>query len=156
MNNIEIFDMTLQDFDEIKDILISDFDDFWTPEVLKSEIIGENKKYIIAKYEKEIVGFCGIMINPPDIEIMNIVVKKNSRQKGIGTALLDKVIEISQKLNSDKIFLEVNEKNVGAIKLYKNAGFKQIGIRKKYYDNKYDAINFARLFKGCNIIMSKK
>ena len=143
MKSLEIVDMTLQDFDEIKDILISDFDDFWTPEVLKNEIIGENKKYIVAKNEKEIVGFCGIMINLPDVEIMNIVVKKNSRQKGIGTILLNKVIEISQKLNCEKIFLEVNEKNILALKLYENAGFQQVGIRKKYYDNKYNAIMMA-------------
>ena len=144
MKSLEIVDMTLQDFDEIKDILISDFDDFWTPEVLKNEIIGENKKYIVAKNEKEIVGFCGIMINLPDVEIMNIVVKKNSRQKGIGTILLNKVIEISQKLNCEKIFLEVNEKNENAIKLYKHVGFKQIGIRKNYYDNKFNAIIMSK------------
>lgn len=140
MENLEIFNMTLQDFEEIKDILNSDFDDFWTTDILKNEIIGENKKYIVAKLKKVIVGFCGIMTNLPDSEIMNIVVKKNFRGSGIGTALLNKAIEISQKLNCEKIFLEVNEKNVGAIKLYENAGFKQIGIRKKYYDNKYDAI----------------
>lgn len=144
MENLEIFDMTLQDFDEIKDILISDFDDFWSENILKNELIGENKKYIVAKYEKETVGFCGIMINFDEIEIMNIVVKKNFRKKGIGGILLNKIIEISQKLGCGNIFLEVNEKNTPALKLYANAGFKQIGIRKKYYDNKYDAIIMSK------------
>ena len=144
MENLEIRDMTLQDFDEIKDILISDFDDFWSDSILKNELIGENKKYILAKSEKEIVGFCGIMINFPDSEIMNIVVKKDFRKKGIGEILLNKIIEISQKLGCEKIFLEVNEKNIPALKLYGNAGFKRVGIRKKYYENKYDAIIMSK------------
>ena len=145
MENIEIFDMTLHDFEEIKDILISEFDDFWSPEILKNELIGENKKYIVAKYKNEVVGFCGIMTNPPDIEIMNIVVKKSFRKKGIGKILLNRIIEISQKLNCKKIFLEVNEKNFPALKLYDNVGFKQIGIRKKYYNLKDDAVIMSKL-----------
>ena len=144
MENIEIFDMRLEDFEQIKDILVSDFDDFWTPNILKNELIGENKKYIVAKYKNEVVGFAGIMINLSDTEIMNIVVKKNFRQKGIGKILLNKIIEISQKNNCENIFLEVNEKNVPAIKLYENTGFKQIGIRKKYYNFKNDAIIMSK------------
>ena len=144
MENIEIFDMTLQDFEEIKDILISEFDDFWSPEILKNELIGENKKYIVAKNKNEILGFAGIMINLPDVEIMNIVVKKEFRKKGIGKILLSKIIEISQKSNCENIFLEVNEKNIPALKLYENAGFKQIGIRKKYYNLKDDAIIMSK------------
>lgn len=140
MDNLKIANMTLQDFKEIKDILISDFDDFWSPEVLKNEIIGENKKYIVAKLENEIIGFCGLMINFDEIEIMNIVVKKVYRGKGVGNALLNEIIRISQNLNCKKIFLEVNEKNKPAIKLYEKNGFKKIGIRKKYYNSRDDAI----------------
>ena len=38
------------------------------------------------------------------------------------------------------IFLEVNSKNLPALKLYENIGFKKIGIRKDYYKNS-DGIN---------------
>ena len=140
MENLKIFEMTLQDFDEIKDILISDFDDFWSPEVLKSEITGENKRYIVAKLENKIIGFCGIMINFDEIEIMNIVVKKSYRGKGIGKALLNEIIKKSQDVNCKNIFLEVNEKNIPAIKMYESAGFKQVGRRRRYYNSKDDAI----------------
>ena len=140
MENLKIFDMTLQDFEEIKNILISDFDDFWSPEVLKSELTGENKRYIVAKLEKKIVGFCGIMINFDEIEIMNIVVKKFYRGKGIGKELLNEIIKKSQELNCKNIFLEVNEKNIAALKMYESAGFKQVGRRRRYYNSKDDAI----------------
>ena len=59
MENLKIANMTLQDFEEIKNILISDFDDFWSPEVLKSELTGENKRYIVAKLEKKLLVFVG-------------------------------------------------------------------------------------------------
>ena len=36
--NIEIKNMTIQDLDEIKDVLQEDFDDFWNYNVLKSEL----------------------------------------------------------------------------------------------------------------------
>ena len=42
--------------------------------------------------------------------------------------------------NIKSINLEVNEINFPAINLYKNFGFKIVGKRPKYYDNKYDAI----------------
>lgn len=144
MVNIEIFDMTLEDYENIKDILSSDFDDFWTSNILKSELTGENKKYIVAKREDVIVGFAGIMFCLPDIEIMNIVTKKMERGNGIGTFLLDKLIEISKNNNAENVILEVNENNSIAINLYKKSGFEEIGRRKKYYNNTDDAILMSK------------
>ena len=37
-NNIEISEMTLTDFNNIKDILISDFDDFWNTNTFLNEL----------------------------------------------------------------------------------------------------------------------
>lgn len=71
---------------------------------------------------------------------MNIVVKKNKRNEGIGSALLKETIHISTKLKAKTITLEVNKNNEPAIKLYKKYGFEQVGLRKKYYNNKEDAI----------------
>ena len=36
--------------------------------------------------------------------------------------------------------LEVNIQNSIAINFYKKYNFKEVGLRKKYYDNTYDAI----------------
>ena len=45
----------------------------------------------------------------------------------------------AKEKNCSLITLEVNEKNLPAIHLYKKRGFETVGIRKKYYDNKFDA-----------------
>lgn len=71
---------------------------------------------------------------------MNIVVKKNKRNLGIGSQLLEEILQLAQKLNVKTITLEVNEKNEPAIKLYQKYGFEKIGLRKKYYNNQDDAI----------------
>ena len=54
---VKIEEMSLLDFEAIKDSLQSEFDDFWTESILKSELENENSKYIVAKENKNIVGF---------------------------------------------------------------------------------------------------
>lgn len=134
--DIEIDKMTVKDLECIKDILISDFDDFWNYNILKDELKSENSKYIRAKFNSEIVGFVGIKILFDEADIMNIVVKKDYRNKGIGTILLENLVSLSKKLCLNSLSLEVNEENIPAINLYKKLGFKNIGIRKNYYNEK--------------------
>ena len=141
----EIKEMTLSDFEKIKEILQTDFDEFWTPSILKSELESDLSKYIVAKQENQIVGFAGVIILPDDVEITNIVTKKSERKKGIGKLLLDKLIQMAFELEKD-ISLEVNEKNEAAINLYKKAGFKEVGIRKKYYNGIDNAIIMTKNF----------
>ena len=136
---IRIEEMTFEDFEEIKDILQTDFDEFWSQSILKSELESELSKYIVAKKDRKVIGFAGVIILPDDVEITNIVTKKTERKKGIGKLLLDKLIQIAFELQKD-ISLEVNEKNESAINLYKKAGFKEVGIRKKYYNGCENAI----------------
>lgn len=140
MKKVEICKMTLDDLKKIELCFHSDFDDFWTPSLLKSELMGKNKNYIVARKADEIVGFAGSMMNFPDMEIMTIVVKKTQRGNGIGTLLLDKLIEIAKKNDVEKIFLEVKQTNEIARKLYEKAGFQEVGIRKNYYGEHNDAI----------------
>lgn len=52
--------MTLEDYEEIKDVLLEDFDDFWKPSILESELKSENSKYVVAKVDGNIVGFAGL------------------------------------------------------------------------------------------------
>ena len=134
MEKIEILDMTLDDLAQIENCLISDFDDFWSASILKSELMGPNKVYIVAKQNEEIVGFAGFMRNLLEVEIMNIVVKKNCRRKGIGKLLLQKMIEKAKNDGAQEIFLEVNENNKIARQLYQNADFSEVGKRKNYYN----------------------
>ncbi len=142
---IKIEKMNLKDYEQIKDKLQNEFDNFWTDTILKSELENENSIYIVAKKNENIVGFAGIIILPDDVEITNIVTKKTERKKGIGKMLLDKLIEISKTTKKETISLEVNEKNTIAIKLYEKFGFEKVGLRKKYYNGKDNAIIMTKI-----------
>ena len=123
ISNLEITKMSLSDLDEISDILLTEFDDFWNTNILESELKAENSNFIVAKFNNEIVGFAGIKIIVDEADIMNIVTKKVYRNHGIASILLKNLIEMSKALNLNSITLEVNEKNSIALKLYKKFGF---------------------------------
>lgn len=144
MSKIFVDNMTHRDFDIIKDRLISEFDEFWTPGVLFSELENENTKYVVIKEEDDIIGFAGVWITPDCVELNNIVIRKDKRGNGYSKILLEKLLEISSKLEREIINLEVSEVNEPAISLYLKYGFEKVGLRKKYYEGKFDAILMSK------------
>ena len=136
---MEIFTMTLEDLEQMKDTLYSDFDNFWSYNVLKQELENKNTTYIVAKENDEVVGFAGLSTCLDEATLNNIVVKKSHRNRGIGGELLEALIELCSELRMRNFTLEVDTENVPAIHLYEKFGFKNLGIRKKYYNNSRDA-----------------
>lgn len=137
---IKINKMNIDDLNKISPVLLKEFDDFWNYNIFKSELENENSKYVVAKNNDEIVGFAGIWISIDEAHVTNIVTKKDLRKNGIGSTLLEELINLSKNLNLVSITLEVNENNLDAIKLYEKFGFEKLGIRKKYYNNTYNAL----------------
>ena len=137
IENLELHVMTISDLDSIADLLESKFDDFWNYNILKEELQADNSKYIVAKNSitDKILVFAGIKIILDDAEIMNIVTRKDFRNLGIGSKLLSYLIDICTSLNLNSIFLEVHENNKIAQNLYNKYGFKNIYVRKNYYNN---------------------
>ncbi len=131
-----IAEMKIQDLQEIKNCLDTEYDNFWSYQTLESEINSESSIYILIKNNQNLIlGFTGIKVILDEAELMNIVVKKDFRNCGIGAILLKNIIKKARELEIKKIYLEVNDTNLPAINLYKKFNFKQIGIRKKYYGN---------------------
>ena len=73
------------------------------------------------------------------IDLFEIAVLKEKQGKGYGNMLLNYTADIFCK-NGRKIFLEVNENNEKAIKLYKKNGFEETSVRKNYYGNHQNAL----------------
>jgi [ribosomal protein S18]-alanine N-acetyltransferase len=136
---MEIVTMSLKDLELMKDILYSDFDNFWSYNVLKQELENSNTTYIMAREKEQIIGFAGISVCLDEATLNNIVVKKSCRGKGIGGELLESIIELCSDMKMKSLTLEVDTQNLPAINLYKKFGFKNLGTRKKYYNNTNDA-----------------
>ena len=73
--------------------------------------------------------------------VMNIAVNPAFRRRGIGTALLERLFELTDEGGRRGYTLEVRVSNEGAIKLYERLGFTARGKRRGYYtDNREDAL----------------
>ena len=135
VTQVDLEEMKLCDLEEIKNELTIDFDDFWNYNILKQELENENSNYVVAKAKGNTVGFGGIWQSLDETHITNIVVKKDLRAIGIGSFILEKLIEMSKQKNSTSITLEVRATNMCAISLYKKYNFEELGRRKMYYQN---------------------
>lgn len=146
ITKIEISTMMLNDLEQIKENLQTDFDDFWNFEIFKEELANNNSMYLVLRYENEIVSFGGVKIILDEADIMNIITKKNKRNQGFAKFLLNELITIAKEENCKTITLEVDENNLPAIKLYKDFEFKEVGKRKNYYKNGNTAILMTYTF----------
>lgn len=138
---ITIEKMTSEHLKQIEENIEEEFDKFWNKEVLKNELDNPASSYIVALDEnKNVVGYAGIWQPLEEAHITNIVTKKDKRQNKIGTKMIEKLIDMAKKRKLSDITLEVNINNLPAINLYKKYQFKEVGLRKKYYNNIDDAI----------------
>ena len=136
MENVLIEKFTLSDLNLIKDSLQTDFDDFWNYNILEKELQNDSSFYLCCKVNSKIIGFAGISIVLDTAELNNIVIKKDKRGNGYSALLLDNLIKIAKSRNCNFFNLEVASNNTVAINLYKKFGFKQVGMRPKYYNGK--------------------
>ncbi len=79
------------------------------------------------------LGFVLVRSVLDEAEIITIATGPSSRRKGVAKKLLQETIRKLEYDRKSKLFLEVDETNQAAIKLYKNLHFKQIGEREGYY-----------------------
>lgn len=104
------------------------------------ENLNPNETIYVYKENNIIKGFVHIQNGLDIIDLLNIIVKPEYRNHGIGSVLLKYIIDNKQ---DKKIMLEVRSKNINAIKLYQKYDFKIINIRKNYYKDD-DAIIMER------------
>ena len=84
--------------------------------------------------KSNIIGFINYYDLYDRFELSYIEVKSEFRNKKIGSYLIEHLIKIGTERNIENITLEVNINNINAIKLYKKYDFKEVAIRKGYYD----------------------
>lgn len=80
-----------------------------------------------------VVGFVLSHSVLDEAEILTIAVVSQARGKGIAEKLLSRHMGRLASLGIRKLFLEVDEKNTAATKLYTRAGFQVVGRRDGYY-----------------------
>lgn len=101
----------------------------------------------VAMLGHEIVGYGVLSAAAGEAHVLNLCVDPHRQQMGIGTRLLDILLEHASRQGAEMVFLEVRESNDKARRRYEAAGFVEIGVRRGYYPARYgreDAIVLAR------------
>ncbi len=81
----------------------------------------------------ELLGYAVVMWIPDEVHLLNLSVDGAIAGRGIGRAMLDWLMRDGRRRGARGMMLEVRPSNHAAIALYRNAGFAQIGVRRRYY-----------------------
>ncbi len=82
---------------------------------------------------RAMAGFILSRFAAGEAEILSVAVDRRWRGKGLARRLLELHMRRLAGLGMDKVFLEVEEDNVPARRLYDRAGFREVGRRDGYY-----------------------
>ena len=87
-----------------------------------------------------VVGICVFKIVVDEAQINYFVIDQKFRKRGFGSYLMRYLIKRCEKLNVNRLLLEVSRKNVNAERFYTRFDFSTVGIRKNYYKDGSDAL----------------
>ncbi len=94
----------------------------------------------------DLSGYAILMPLVDEGELLTIGVAQAEQRKGLGRAILSRMLDLARERNIRYVFLEVRRSNAAAMGLYRSAGFREIGVRYDYYRNSHgseDAITMA-------------
>ena len=126
------------DATEIREMEERIFSDPFSQKDIFSYICSDNGMCFTATDDSGVVGYIVGTKIPPEGEIYRIAVREDKRQRGIGYRLLSYALKTERGSGVETVFLEVRSKNIPARALYKAYGFKEISVRKNYYQNPTD------------------
>lgn len=122
------------------------FPDRWSFSQLADSVLSDKFKGILAEEGGEIVATAAINFGLDEADLVNVLVAAKIRKRGVGSAMLEALLEECKKRELKKLFLEVRESNIPAIALYKKYGFEKISERKKYYGDGETAVVMVKNF----------
>ena len=93
---------------------------------------------------RTMVGFILSRMAAGEAEILSVAIAPAWRGRGFARPLLDLHLRRLAGLGVRAVFLEVDENNEPACRLYRNAGFSEVGVRKGYYQEGASALVLRR------------
>jgi [ribosomal protein S18]-alanine N-acetyltransferase len=148
---MEIVRMSTNDIPEVSRIERASFTTVWPTDAFYNEL-STNKlaHYFVGRMDGRIVAYGGIWVILEDSHITTVAVDPNLRGKGLGEAMVLKLIDEGIERGAAWMTLEVRESNVSAQQLYRKYGFTTVTTRKGYYsdDNESALVMWAGNLKS--------
>lgn len=123
------------DLNEVHQIECSIFSLPWSVNDFRGSISGSNNLYLVVEENEAIIGYCGFWGVVGEGQINNVAVTKAYRGRGVGKLMLEELIKRGRGMGLEAFTLEVRISNEPAIALYHNLGFRDVGIRKNFYES---------------------
>ena len=126
--------MTPEDVPFISKLEEETFSMPWSASSFLEMISKEDARYYVAEEDGRILGGCGVLMVAGEGNITNVVIAPASRNRGIGTAMLQHLMMEGDKEGLTAYTLEVRVSNVVAIHVYEKLGFESVGVRPGFYE----------------------
>jgi [ribosomal protein S18]-alanine N-acetyltransferase len=137
----ELRRLELSDLDAIEAIERASYPTPWSRSMFAGELAKPTSLSLGAVEDGKLVGYLVISRYVDAWHVMNVAVDPSHRRRGIATALLERLFEVTRDEARRGYTLEVRVSNAGAIRLYERLGFQARGTRRGYYtDNREDAV----------------
>lgn len=130
--------MLLSDVEQIRKLESDIFKSPWSENSLKDSVESQLDYAFVMENDYKIAAYIIFRVNCTEAELFRIATDKCGRKTGCGHKLMEFMFARLREMNVKKVFLEVRSQNVNAVRLYKQYGFKNTGIRKGYYSDPTD------------------
>jgi ribosomal-protein-alanine N-acetyltransferase len=127
----DIRKMRKSDLGQVMRIEISSFVSPWSRKSFESELKKDFGFSYTVVEDRQVIGYIIGWLVADEIHIANLAVHPQWRRQGIAKILMQKVID--QYPEFCWIRLEVRRSNTAARNLYRQLGFREVGVRKRYY-----------------------
>ena len=112
---------------------------YWNMKMLKKLFIDSIIETVwVIENRKKIIGFLIEQRCDNEINLLNVAIDRQFQNRGIGKKLINHYLD--RIPGNCSVFLEVNKSNIIARKIYADLNFKNIGMRKNYYNDGGDAL----------------
>lgn len=118
----------------------------WTAGIFRDCLRAGHPAWLLLEGEVPI-GYGVISVAAGEAHVLNVCIAPGVQGRGHGRGLLRELVRRAHGLGAARVFLEVRPSNPGAIALYHDEGFNEIGRRPRYYpaaNGREDAIVMAR------------
>ena len=137
--------MTMEDGAAVAEMEHQLFSDAWSEKSILETLDQTNTICLIAEKAGRTAGYLLAYTAADEAEIARIAVVKELQRQGAARALLTELESVCGSEGIKKILLDVRSGNSAARALYANAGFKEDGIRQRFYEDPVeDAILMSR------------